>query len=75
MIIIQSKGIVKDGEVKVKVQPNFSQGEVDVIIVAKNEPDEFEKRYQIMVEKGYDTPEKVIQLIKEIKLEMLKEKQ
>lgn len=74
MIIIQSKGIVKDGEVKAKVPPNFSQGEVDVIIVAKNEPDEFEKRYQIMVEKGYDTPEKVIQLIKEIKLEMLKEK-
>ena len=74
MKIIQTKGIVKDGEVKVTLTEDCSNGEVDVIIIAKNELDEFEQRHQLMREKGYDTPEKVIELIHKIKLEMLKEK-
>lgn len=74
MRIIQTKAIVKDGEIKVKVPAEFSQGEVDIVIVAENEPDEFEQRYQMAKEKGYDTPEKIMELIKQIKLEMLTEK-
>ena len=74
MRIIQTKGIVKDGEVKLKVPPEFSDGEVDIVIVAEKEPDEFELRHQMMINKGYDTPEKVMELIRQIKLEMLAEK-
>lgn len=74
MKILHTKGIIKDRELRATVAEEFSNGEVDVIIVAKNEPDEFERRHQLMLEKGYDTPEKVIELIRQIKLEMLKEK-
>jgi hypothetical protein len=74
MKIIQTKGIVKDGEVKVTLTEDCSNGEVDVIIIAKNELDEFEQRHQLMQEKGYDTPKKVMELIHKVKLEMLKEK-
>ncbi len=74
MKIIQAKGIVKDGEVKVKLNEEFSNGEVDVIIVAKNDLDEFEERHQLMIEKGYETPDKVLELIRQVKLEMLQEK-
>ena len=74
MKIIQTKGIVKDREVKVTLTEDCSNGEVDVIIIAKNELDEFEQRHQLMREKGYDTPEKVMELIDKVKIEMLKEK-
>ena len=74
MKIIQTKGIVKDGEVKFTLTEDCSDGEVDVIIIAKNELDEFEQRHQLMREKGYDTSEKVMELIHKVKLEMLKEK-
>ncbi len=74
MRIIQTKGIVKDGEINLKVPPEFSDGEVDIVIVAEKEPDEFELRHQMMINKGYDTPEKVMELIRQIKLEMLAEK-
>ncbi len=74
MKIIQTKGIIKDREVKVTLTEDCSNGEVDVIIIAKNELDEFEQRHQLMKEKGYDTPEKVMELIHKVKFEMLKEK-
>ncbi len=74
MKIIQTKGIIKDREVKVTLTEDCSNGEVDVIIIAKNELDEFEQRHQLMREKGYDTPEKVMELIHKVKFEMLKEK-
>jgi len=38
------------------------------------QPDEYEFRRQMMKEQGYDTPEKVRELIHQVKLEMLKEK-
>ncbi len=74
MKIIQTKGIIKNREVKVTLTEDCSNGEVDVIIIAKNELDEFEQRHQLMREKGYDTPEKVMELIHKVKFEMLKEK-
>lgn len=74
MRIVQTKGIVKDGEINLKALPEFNDGEVDIVIVAEKEPDEFELRRQMMIEKGYDTPEKVMELIRQIKLEMLAEK-
>ena len=74
MKIIQTKGIVKDRDLKVTLPEDCSNGEVDVLIIAQNELDEFEQRHQLMQEKGYDTPEKVRELIHKVKLEMLKEK-
>lgn len=73
MRIIQTKGTVKDGGLSVPL-PELSNGEVDVIIVSPDEPDEFDQRHQIMLDKGYDTPEKVRELIEQVKQEMLKEK-
>ena len=74
MRIIQTKAIVKDGEVKLKVPPEFSDGEVDVVIVAEKEPDEWELMSQIAKKRGYDSREKILELIKQVKLEMLAEK-
>ncbi|ELR97610.1 hypothetical protein [Gloeocapsa sp. PCC 73106] len=74
MKIIQTKGIIKDRELKVIISEEISNGEVDVIIISKNELDDFERRHQLMIKKGYDTPEKVVELIRQIKVEMLKEK-
>ena len=75
MRIIQTKGIVKNGEVKVKVPQEFSDGEVDIVIVAEKEPDEFEIMRQLAKDKGYDSQEKILDLIKKVKLEMLAEKE
>jgi hypothetical protein len=74
MRIVQTTGIIKNGEIKVKVPQEFSNGEVDVIVVAKNEPDEFEALRQLAQAKGYDSQEKIKELIHQVKLEMLEEK-
>ncbi len=74
MRIIQTKGIIKNGDLFASLPEKMKNGEVDVVVVSSDEPDEFDCRYQMMQEKGYDTPEKVRELIHQIKLEMLKEK-
>ena len=74
MRIIQAKGIIKSGILDISLPKDISNGEVDVIVVSKNAPDEFENRHHAMIKLGYDTPDKVIELIQQIKLEMLKEK-
>jgi len=74
MRIIQTKGMVKDGEVKVKVPPEFSNNEVEVVIIAQNEPDEFELMRELAKANGYDSREKIMELIKQVKLEILAEK-
>lgn len=74
MKIVQTKGMIGDGGLRVSVPENMKNGEVDVIIVAPEEPNQFERRYQMMQEKGYNTPEKVRDLIHQLKLDMLKEK-
>ncbi|NBD33179.1 MAG: hypothetical protein GVY17_09500 [Cyanobacteria bacterium] len=75
MKIIQTKGMIHDGRLRVSLPEEMKNGEVDVIVVSADEPDEFERRHQMMQEKGYDTPEKVRDLIHQVKLEMLKEKE
>ena len=74
MKIIQTVGTVQDCEIKVTLPEPLKDREVDVIIIAKNELDELEQRHQLMIEKGYDTPSKVMELIRQVKLEMLSEK-
>jgi site-specific recombinase XerD len=74
MRIIQTKGIVQGGILDIVIPKDLSNGEVDVIVVSKDAPDEFESRHQAMIQQGYDTPAKVIDLIQQIKLDMLKEK-
>jgi hypothetical protein len=74
MRIVQTTGIVKNGEIKVKLPQELSDGEVDVIVVAKNEPDEFEELRQTAKTKGYDSKEKILELIGQVKQEMLAEK-
>ncbi len=74
MKIVQTTGIVKNGEIKVKLPQELSDGEVDVIVVAKNEPDEFEELRQTAKTKGYDSKEKILEQIYQVKQEMLAEK-
>jgi hypothetical protein len=74
MKIVQTTGIVKNGEIKVKLPQDLNDGEVDVIVVAKNEPDEFEEMRQLAQESGYDSKEKILELIGQVKQEMLAEK-
>ncbi|GFZ95936.1 hypothetical protein [Okeania sp. KiyG1] len=74
MRIIKTTGTMKNGEVKITVSPEFDNGEVDIILIAKNEPDEFEIMREIAKAKGYDSQEKILDLIKKVKLEMLQEK-
>ncbi|MGL6340910.1 MAG: hypothetical protein ACRC80_17440 [Waterburya sp.] len=74
MKIVQTTGIVKNGEIKVKLPQELSDGEVDVIVVAKNEPDEFEEIRQLAQAKGYDSKKKILEQIKQVKQEMLAEK-
>ena len=74
MRIIQTKGIIKNGDLSVSLPEEMRNGEVNVIVVSSGSPDEFERRHQMMQEKGYDHPEKVRELIHKVKLEMLKEK-
>ncbi len=71
---MQTKGIVKNGEIKVKVPHYLSNEEVDVIVIAKNEPDEFEDMRQLAQAKGYDSKEKILELIGQVKQEILAEK-
>ena len=59
MRIIQTKGIVKDGEVKAKVPVEFSEGEVDIVIVAEKEANELEMMPKLAKDKGYDSKEKI----------------
>lgn len=94
MKIVQTTGIVKNGEIKVKLPQELSDGEVDVIVVAKNEPaasslgcysresfggrsvgkDEFEELRSSAKIKGYNSKEKILELIGQVKQEMLAEK-
>jgi hypothetical protein len=66
MRIIQTKAMVKDGEVKVKVPPEFSNNEVEVVIIAQNEPDEFELRRELAKANGYDSKEKIMKIRQKI---------
>lgn len=74
MKIIQTKGKITEGILHVTLPQEINSGEVDVIVVSKESPDEFENRHKIMLQKGYDSPEKILDLIHQVKLEMLKEK-
>lgn len=74
MRIIQTKGIVNNGKVTATIPTDVSNGEVDLVIVAKNEPDELELMRQIARDKGYDSKEKILDLIKQVKREILTEK-
>ncbi|WP_107667530.1 hypothetical protein [Cyanothece sp. BG0011] len=74
MKIIQTVGNVQNNEIKITLKEPLNDRKVNVIIIAENELDEFEQRHQMMIEKGYDTPEKVLELIHKVKLEMLSEK-
>ncbi|MEM8779103.1 MAG: hypothetical protein AAGF26_09570 [Cyanobacteria bacterium P01_G01_bin.49] len=74
MKIIQTKGEISQGQLRAKVPPELSDGEVELVIIAKNELDEFEEMRELAKSKGYDTREKKLELIQKIKLEMLAEK-
>lgn len=74
MKILQTKGIVTQGQIKVETPVEIADGEVEVIIVAPNEPNEFEIMREKARVNGYDTREKILELIKTVKLEMLAEK-
>lgn len=74
MRIVRATGTIKNGEIKVKVPQDLSDGEVDVIVVAKNELDEFEAMRKIARDKGYDSKEKILEIVKQVRQEMLVQK-
>jgi hypothetical protein len=74
MKILQTKGIVTQGQITVKTPVEIADGEVEIIIVAPNQPSQSEILHQRAKANGYDTQEKILELIKQLKLEMLAEK-
>lgn len=74
MRIVQTTGIIKNGKIKVQLPQDLNDGEVDVIVVAKDEPDEFEAMRQTAQDKGYDSKERILEVIKQVKQEMLAQK-
>jgi hypothetical protein len=74
MRIRQTTGKIEKGKLSAIVPKDLSDGEVDLVIVAKNEPDQFEKMREVATEKGYDNKEKIRNLIHQVKLEKLEEK-
>ncbi|AFZ45169.1 hypothetical protein PCC7418_3046 [Halothece sp. PCC 7418] len=74
MKIIQTTGKIEKGELRAIVPEGLSDGEVDIIIVTENESDQLEKIRQLAQKKGYDSREKILDLIHQVKLEKLEEK-
>lgn len=76
MKMIQVKGEIKQGELKIKTPLEMSDGEVDLIIFKQSqEAEEFQTMRQLAKENGYDSREKkIMDLIHQVKLEMLEEK-
>ncbi|AFZ51185.1 hypothetical protein [Dactylococcopsis salina] len=74
MKIIQTTGKIEKGKLSAVVPKNLSDGEVDLVIVAKNEPDQFNEMRKLAEEKGYNSREKIMDLIHQVKLEKLEEK-
>lgn len=74
MKILQTKGEILQGELKTKTPLNINDGEVDIVIITQNEPDEFDIMRQQAKDNGYDSREKIMDLISQVKLEMLEEK-
>jgi len=74
MKIIQIKGKIEKGELRATAPEDLSDGEVDIVIVAQNELDQLESARKLAEEKGYDSREKILDLIHQVKLEKLEEK-
>jgi len=74
MKIVQTKGEIQKGELKTKTPLEMNDGEVDIVIIAPDEPDEWETMRQQAKDNGYDSREKIMDLIDQVKLEMLEEK-
>ncbi|WP_017294216.1 hypothetical protein [Geminocystis herdmanii] len=74
MKILQTKAKIHKGELKTKTPLNIQDGEVDIVIIAQNDSDEFETMRQQAKDNGYDSHDKIMDLIHQVKLEMLEEK-
>jgi len=74
MKIIQTKGKIEKGELRATAPEDLSDGKVDIVVVAKNELDQLESARKSAEEKGYDSREKILDLIHKVKLEKLEEK-
>lgn len=74
MKILQTKGIFTQGQISVKNPVEIADGEVEIIIMAPDQTDEFASLRERAKANGYDTQEKILELIKQVKLEMLAEK-
>ncbi len=73
MKIIQTKGKIEKGELRATAPEDLSDGEVDIVIFSKND-DQVESARKLSEEKGYDSREKILDLIHQVKLEKLEEK-
>ncbi|NBD32192.1 MAG: hypothetical protein GVY17_04275 [Cyanobacteria bacterium] len=74
MRIIQTTGKIEKGELRAIAPEDLSDGEVDIVIVAENEPNQLELMRKLAKDKGYDSREEILDLIHQVKLEKLEEK-
>jgi hypothetical protein len=74
MRIVQTTGKIEKGELRAIAPEDLSDGDVDIVIIARNEPNSLETMRKLAKDKGYDSREKILDLIHQVKLEKLEEK-
>ncbi|TVQ45344.1 MAG: hypothetical protein EA365_07865 [Gloeocapsa sp. DLM2.Bin57] len=63
-IRLHTKAIVNNGELKATIPPEIQDGERDIILIDQDQEDDFESMRQIAKDQGYDSREKIWELIK-----------
>ncbi|ELR97283.1 hypothetical protein [Gloeocapsa sp. PCC 73106] len=74
-IILHTRAIINNGQLKATIPSEIKDGEIDVILISQDEGDDFETMRQMAKDQGYDSREKILELIHKVKLEMLQEKE
>ncbi|MFN5836073.1 MAG: hypothetical protein ACK47J_04940 [Pseudanabaena sp.] len=74
MKILQTKSQVNNGEITIQVSPSLNQQEVEVFIFTAEAPNELETMRQQAITNGYDSKQKILDLIQQVKREIIIEK-
>lgn len=74
MKILQTKSQVNNGEITIKVSPSLNQQQVEVFIFTTEAPNELETMRQQAITNGYDSKQKILDLIQQVKREIIIER-
>ena len=74
MKILQTKSQVNNGEITIKVSPSLNQQQVEVFIFTAEVPNELETMRQGAITNGYDSKQKILDLIQQVKREIIIER-